>query len=203
MKKLLCFIALCVVSQALAQNKLVSVLEEKKGNRMAFYAINKDFKAYDALFEVKGSDFRQSKARPRWIRIPPTSKVLLKYIILLRDKEPKYTYSLQLTDSLSPRALEREFTVIDVPPPKITPKKQITIYTSENCSACDSIVQQLTANNYIFTEILLTEKPKVKASLGRMLNTELDSIQDPIINLGGHLYTWIKDYETLLQEVEK
>ncbi len=203
MKTLGCLLVLFTVLHGAAQDQPVRIAEEQRGNRIAFYGLNEDFKDYDVLFEVKGSNFRQSKARPRWIRIPATSKVLLKTIILLRDKTPQYTYSLKVNDSLSPRALKPESTVIEVPPKMITPKKPITLYTFEECSTCDTIVNQLKANNYHFKEILLSEKPSVKESLSKMLNQSLDSLQHPIINLGGHLYTWIKDYETLLAEVEK
>ena len=203
MKKWGLLFILCIVFRGVAQDDPVRVAEEQKGNRLLFYGLNEDDKDYDVLFEVKGTNFRQSKTRPRWVRIPATSKVLLKTIILLRDKTPQYTYSLKLNNSLSPRALKPEATVIEVPPKMITPKKQITLCTFENCPACDTIANQLKVNNYVFKEVRLSEKPKVKASLSKMLNQSLDSLQHPIINLGGHLYTWIKDYETLLEEVEK
>ncbi|MEM8506647.1 MAG: hypothetical protein AAF717_02405 [Bacteroidota bacterium] len=203
MKKIGLLLMVIVMYQSVAQNHSVRIAEEKQGNRLLFYGLNEDDTDYDVLFEVKGTNFRQSKARPRWIRMPATSKVLLKTIILLRDKTPQYTYTLKVNDSLSPRVLRPEFTIIEVPPKMITPKKQITLYNPGNCTSCDSIALQLKTNHFLFTEILLPEKPKVKASLAKMLNQPLDSLQHPIINLGGHLYTWIRDYETLMQEVEK
>ncbi len=187
----------------IAQESLVFVQEEKNGNRLAFFAINEDDKPYDVLFEVKGSDFRQSAAKPRLIRVPPTSRVHLKTILLYRDKTPKYTYTLKANDSLSRRAMKKEYTIIEVPPKPIKPKKHITIYSPMNCGACDSIVKKLKDNLYIFREIKLEEKPKIRESLAATLGKPLDSLEQPIINLGGHLYTWIKDYETLLAELEK
>ena len=97
---------------SLAQEENVKVLEKQNGTRLAFFAINEDDKPYDVLFEVKGSNFRQSAARARWIRIPATSKVHLKTIVPERGKTPKYTYTLQINDSLSRRALKKEFTII-------------------------------------------------------------------------------------------
>jgi len=186
-----------------AQEKPVKVVEKQKTNRLDFYAINEDEKPYDVLFEVKGTDFRQSAARPRWIRVPATSRVHLKTIILLRGKTPKYTHILKINDSLSRRALKKEFTIVEVPPKMIKPKKHITIYATADCSSCDSIVKKLNDRHYIFKHIKLQEQTEIQETLARALNQSLDSLSTPIVNLGGHLYTWIMDYETLLTELEK
>lgn len=206
MKNYLGLLLLILCLQVYAQNKPVIVVEEKDRNRLAFYAHNEDDKDYDVFFEVKGSNFRQSAAKPRWIRVPSTSRVHLKTIILLRDKQALYKHSLKINDSLSRRALKKESTPIVVPPRPITPKKHITIYVTAACQGCDAIISQLNTNLYIFRSVKLAEKPNVKAYLSQTLNsaiTPLDSVQTPIVNLGGNLYTWIKDYETLLQELEK
>ncbi|BFP43263.1 hypothetical protein FGF1_41080 [Flavobacteriaceae bacterium GF1] len=197
------FIVLFVFNNLQAQEKLVKVIEEQKGNRIAFYAINEDEQPYDVLFEVKGSDFRQSAARPRLTRVPATSKVHIKTIILYRDKTPKYTHTLQVNDSLSRRALKKEYTIIEVPPKMITPKRHITIYRTSSCLSCDTIISKLNENRYIFKLIDLQEKKEVKEALSKTLGKSLDSIAYPIINLGGHIYTWITDYETLLSEMDK
>ena len=196
-------ILLLMTCSLVAQESLMTVIEEQKGNRLAFYAMNEDEKPYDVLFEVKGSDFRQSAARPRLIRVPATSKVHLKTIILYRDKAPKYTYTLKTNDSLSKRALKKEYTIIEVAPRPIKPKKHITVYTTLNCASCDTIVQKLSDNRYIFKQVNLNEKTEVREALSSTLGKPLDSLKQPIINLGGHLYTWITDYETLLSELEK
>ncbi|UJH67326.1 glutaredoxin domain-containing protein [Allomuricauda sp. SCSIO 65647] len=184
----------------------VKVVEEAKGNRMAFYAYNEDHRDFDVLFKVKGTNFRQSAAKPRWIRIPSASKVHLKTIILLRNKKPQYNYTLDVNDSLSRRALKKEYTPIEIPPKMIQPKKHITIYVTETCPTCDSIIDKLNRNHYIFKSIRLSEKPKIKEYLSNALQARekpLDSLQNPIINLGGYLYTWIKDYDMLLEELNK
>ncbi|MEM9001563.1 MAG: hypothetical protein AAGB24_14970 [Bacteroidota bacterium] len=179
------------------------VKEERKGNRLAFYALNEDEKPYDVLFEVKGTNFRQSTAKPRLIRVPSTSKVYLKSIILYRDKTPHYTYTLTTNDSLSRRALKKEYTLIEVAPKPIKPKKHITIYATPYCTPCDSIIQRLNDNLYIFRHIDLSETTKIKETLSAALGQPLDSLKQPIVNLGGHLYTWINDYDTLMAELEK
>lgn len=202
MKGFLVFL-LATTSTVLAQESLVMVKEERKGNRLAFYALNEDEKPYDVLFKVKGSNFRQSAAKPRLTRVPATSKVHLKTIILYRDKAPQYTYTLIKNDSLSKRALKKEYTPIKVAPKPIQPKKHITVYTMPNCASCDSIVQRLNDNLYIFRHIDLNEKAKIREALSATLGQSLDSLKQPIVNLGGHLYTWIRDYETLLSELEK
>ncbi|RNC90034.1 MAG: hypothetical protein ED555_11395 [Allomuricauda sp.] len=190
----------------MAQNKAVYVVEETQGNRMSFYAHNEDYKDYDVLFTIKGSDFRQSKAKPRWIRLPSASRVHLKTIFLFRGKKPVYSHSLQLNDSLSRRALRKEYTQIEIPPKMIQPKRHITVYITESCSSCDSLVAKLETNLYIFKHFRLSEKPTIKEYLSNTLvdlETPIDSLQNPIVNLGGYLYTRITDYESLLEELNK
>lgn len=202
----LSMLLLVFAGQVLAQSNPVAIVEEKNGNRLAFFALNEDDRDYDVLFEIKGSNFRQSAARPRWIRVPATSRVHMKTIILFRDKKPLYNHTLKINDSLSRRAVKKEYTIIEVPPKPIKPKKHITIYVTEACQSCDSIITKLNENLYIFRSVKLSEKPKVKEYLANTLKSEempIDSLQTPIVNLGGHLYTWIKDYETLLKELEK
>ena len=162
-----------------AYGKNIIQLETTGNNRIAFYAENRSFTDYDVLFTVKGTNFRQSAAKPRWIRVPGASKVHLKTIVLMRDKKPLYTKALRVNDSLSRRALKKEFTVLDIPPPKIKPKKQITIYTSERCASCDSIINKLDAGNFIFRSVSLDEKPEIKEQLGKFLaksTEEMDTI---------------------------
>lgn len=202
MKAFLVFLFL-TNSISLAQETLVMVKEEQKGNRLAFYALNEDEKPYDVLFEVKGTNFRQSAAKPRLTRVPATSKVHLKTIILYRDKKPQYTYTLKTSDSLSRRALKKEYTLIEVAPRPVVPKKHITIYTTQGCGSCDTLIRRLIENLYVFKQVNLDEKTKVKEALSAALGQQLDTLKQPVVNLGGHLYTWIKDYETLLSELEK
>ena len=198
---------LCLTATfARAQVGTVKVTETKSKNRIAFFAENRTFTDYDVLFEVKGTNFRKSAAKPRWIRVPAASRVHLKTIILLRDKQPVYTKTLKTNDSLSKRALKKEFEVLNIPPPKIRPKKQITIYTSKGCGACNSIIDQLNAGNFIFRSVSLDDSPEVKEQLGHFLSRsaqEMDSLSSPIISLGGRLYSRITTFERMMEEMEK
>lgn len=201
------FFCLCLYfPQLYAQANSVKVVEKESNNRITFFAVNETFQDYDVLFEVKGTNFRQSAAKPRLIRVPATSKVHLKTIILFRDKKPVYTKKLIVNDSLSKRALKKEFEILDIPPPKIKPKKQITIYTTNNCNTCDSIVKKLTDENYLFRNVLLNENPEVKKQVGSFLAKspeQMDTITSPIISLGGKLYSWIKSYAALQEELNR
>ncbi|WP_420322553.1 hypothetical protein [Flagellimonas sp.] len=201
------FICLAFGSMELfSQANPIKIEEQKGNNRITFFAVNETYTPYDVLFEVKGTNFRQSAAKPRWIHVPATARVNLKTIILFRDKQPVYTKIVKVNDSLSRRALKKEYEKLDIPPPKIKPKKQITIYSSPNCTSCDSIVSKLTVENYLFRNILLKEQPDVKEQLGKFLaksSEEMDSISSPIISLGGKLYSWIASYEQLQEELNK
>ena len=128
----------------------------------------------------------------------------LKTIIPIRGKKHSYTYALTVNDSLSRRALKKPFTIVKVPPRKIKPKRQITLYITENCIGCDSIVAPLIRDNYIFIAHNLKEKPEIRKQLSRSFPSKpLDSIKSPIVNLGGRLYTWISNYEELLEELNR
>lgn len=203
----LVFIALWLLIPSLqAQVNPIKITESKSKNRIAFFAVNETHTDYDVLFEVKGTNFRQSAAKPRLVRVPAASKVHLKTIILLRDKQPVYTKNLKVHDSLSKRALKKEYEKLVIPPPKIKPKKQITIYTTSGCASCDSIVGQLTTKNYIFRQVSLDEKPEVKEQLGKFLSKspeEMNATSEPIISLGGVLHSQIITFDQLLEALDK
>ncbi len=196
---LLCSIML-ILSQATAQMKSVRIVAEEIPNRLAFYALNESENDLDVKLTIKGSNFRQSRAKPRFVRVPASSKVHMKTVVVLRGKKPVYTYDLVVNDSLSNRALRKESTRI-----KIKPNKNIIVYIPENCASCDSLSIELADGRYLFTEHKLVERPEIKEQLGRSFanRINLDSLQTPIVNLGGRLFTRITNYEELLEELKK
>jgi len=188
------------------QTGKVKVIEKELPNRVAFFAVNETHTTYDVKLTIKGNNIRQSKVPPRLIRVPAASKVHLKTIVLERGKTPYYNYQLFVTDSLSRRSVKKEYETLDIPPPKRIPKKHITIYSSSNCARCDSLVAQLTKDNYAFRLQVLDTIPELKEQLGKFLNrpiTSLDSLAIPVVNLGGRLYQKIENYEQLLIELNK
>jgi len=183
-----------------AQERPIKVVTEEIPKRLEFYAINENEQDFDVLITISGTNFRQSKGRPRFIRVPATSKVHLKTILPLRGKKPSFTYDLVVNDSLSKRALKKEFEII-----KIEPKKRIIVYIPEKCTSCTVLNDSLSNGKYLFTSHLLSESPKIKEQLGRSLgrSVALDSLETPILNLGGRLHTKIETYEQLLEAVNK
>jgi hypothetical protein len=167
-------------------------------NRLAFYVVNENEQDFDVQIKISGTNFRQSQVRPRWVRVPAASKVHMKTIILNRGKKPNYTYDLLINDSLSRRALKKEFERI-----KIKPKKFIILYITDGCLTCDSIITLLDASNYTYIKHLLSEKPEIKDQLKNYLPAEIDSIKTPILNIGGRLFTKIENYDSLLKELNK
>lgn len=183
-----------------SQERPIKVVTEEIPRRLEFYAINENEQDFDVMITISGTNFRQSKARPRFIRVPATSKVHLKTILPLRGKKPSYTYELVVNDSLSNRALKKEFELI-----KIEPKKRIIVYIPENCTSCDSLTGSLSKSKYLFSSHLLSESPKIKEQLGRSLGRSvlLDSLETPILNLGGRLHTKIETYDQLIEALHK
>ena len=199
MKKTLPFLLFLVLSVASAQKRPIKVVEEKIPNRLALYAVNENDEDYDVKITITGTNFRQSKARPRFIRVPGASKVHLKTLMLMRGKNPSYTYDLVVNDSLSKRALRKE-----AKPIKIKPDKNITVYVPEMCNQCDSLIASLSESKYLFDLHKLEERSDMKEQLNRSFanRIQLDSLETPIINLGGKLFTKIDNYDDLITKLE-
>lgn len=182
------------------QERPIKVVTEEIPNRLALYAVNENDQDFDVKITVTGTNFRQSKARPRFIRLPATSKVHLKTLVLMRGKKPSYSYDLVVNDSLSRRALKKEFEKIKIPP-----KKPIVVYLPKNCTSCDSLLTPLQQGKYLFKSHELNAKPEMQKQLQGALGSAnpIDSLLTPIINLGGRLFTQITTYEALLEALEK
>jgi len=195
--KILLFLFL-LTTIASAQDTPLRVETKDIPNRLAFYAVNENEQDFDVQIKISGTNFRQSQGRPRWVRVPAASKVHLKTIVLTRGKRPNYTYDLLVNDSLSRRALKKEFERI-----KIKPRKPITLYITDVCSTCDSITNPLDTSNYKYIKHMLREKPEIKDQLKSYLPAPIDSIKTPILNIGGRLFTQIESYDKLLEELNK
>jgi len=201
LKKITLVVFIIVASNAKAQETHIKITEEKFRNRLSLYAENHSETDYDVKIIVTGKNIRQSARKPRFIRVPSASKVLLKTLILTRGKQPSYTYNLVINDSLSSRALKMPSVPI-----KIKPKKQIIVYTTKDCISCDSIIGSLSRSKYLFRSFSLSEKPLIRSRMAVALantKTPLDSLRNPVINLGGKLYIDIDNYDTLFERINK
>ncbi len=202
LKKLLFIIVIATVYTPLfSQEKPIEIVEETKANRLFLYALNKNEQDLDVSITVEGTNFRQSKSVPRMIRVPAASKVLLANLMVERGKRANYTYKLQVNDSLSRRAMRKEFEAI-----KIEPKKKVIVYIPENCTTCDSLVSSLENSRYLYTSYRFSEKPELKDQLAPAFTNatvQIDSLTTPIISLDGILHVKIEDYDQLLEELNK
>lgn len=199
MKKTLLPLLLLALTFGHAQKRPIKVVEEKIPNRLSLYAVNENDEDFDVKITISGTNFRQSKAKPRFIRVPGATKVHLKTIMLMRGKNPSYTYDLVVNDSLSKRALRKEATPI-----KIKPDRNITVYVPELCDQCDSLIASLSESKYLFDMHKLNENLEMKEQLNRSFanSVELDSLKTPIINLGGKLFTRINNYDDLISKLD-
>jgi arsenate reductase-like glutaredoxin family protein len=189
------------VTPLFSQEKQIEIVEEEKPSRLFLYGLNKTEKDLDVTITVEGTNFRQSKSAPRPVRIPAASKVLLTHLMVDRGKRANYTYKLKVNDSLSRRAMRRNFEPI-----KIDPKKRLIIYISENCTSCDTLVSNLDKSRYLYTVYRFSEKPELKDQLAPVFansTVKIDSVTTPIISLNGTLYVKIEDYDQLLEELNK
>lgn len=194
---LLTIVALCTLSIN-AQEEPIQIIEERVANRLMLHAINETDTTYDMLITVEGTGFRQSKAKPRLIRIPATSKVKnVARLMISKGKEPSYTYKLVLNDSLSRRALRKEYTKV-----RINPKKPITVYLTQNCVSCDSIIKPLEDSKWIYTKYDLNEKQEIARQL-KMAIPQLDTLTTPVFSIGGLIFPKVKSFEELMEEMNK
>lgn len=203
MLKKLFFIAVIAIAYTplFSQEKPIEIVEETKANRLFLYALNKNEQDLDVSIAVEGTNFRQTKTVPRMIRVPAASKVLLTNLMVERGKKANYTYTLQVSDSLSRRAMRKEFEPI-----KIDPKKKIIVYIPENCTTCDSLVSDLDKSRYLYTSNRFSEKPELKGQLAPAFTNatvQIDSLTTPIISLDGILHVKIEDYDQLVEELNK
>ena len=194
-KLLLVSFVICYTSTMYGQDSIIKIVEEKVSNRLMLYALNETDIDYDVMITVEGTGFRQSASRPRLTRVPATSKVNIARLTLIKGKFPNYTYKLVVNDSLSRRALRKKFVLV-----KVKPKKPITVYITENCLRCDSIMKPLEDSKYVFTRHNLIEKPEVKKQL-LMAIPLLDSMQTPIFSIGGLLFPEVINYDQLLEKL--
>jgi len=183
-----------------AQQKEIQVIEKVNLNKVSFFALNETETDYDVLFSVSGTNIRQSKAKPRWIRIPAASKVHLKNIYLFRDKKPAYSYDLQVNDSLSKRALKKPHVKITLPPKRKIPEKNLVIYVPAPCTSCEVLIAALEKDFYAYRVVTLANNDDIVNQLSKAFpNTSipLTEREYPIISIEGRLYTSVNSYEQL------
>lgn len=178
-----------------AQNRKIKIEDEIEKNRLVLYAVNENLQDFDILLTVKGTGFRQRAGKPRLTRIPGASRVKVQSLVIERDQEPRYTYSIIANDSLSRRVIKPEFTKI-----KIDPLKPMIVYTSERCTSCDTLIKSLNNSSYKYKSINLSENEKKTEALKKYV-IGLDTITSPIINYGGTLHTDIINYDQLLEKL--
>ena len=187
---------------SLAQEKEIRIEEEQKSNRLFLYAVNENLMDLDVAITVEGTGFRQRKGKPRKVRVPATSRVNMLSLVIERGQTPQYTYTLEVSDSLSRRALQKEFEKIRIAPPK-----PITIYIPDNCTNCDSIVGPLEEQTpYRYTKYVISENASAKSQLERAFSSSsksLEEIDTAIISLGGSMYIYIQTFEDLMAKLEE
>lgn len=161
------------------------------------YAINESEKDYDVKVTISGSNFRQSLAQPRFTRIPAASKVFIKPLIPFRDKKAVYHFDVELNDSLSDRSIIREFEKI-----KLKPPKPIIMYYPRICRGCDSLLTSLEKGNYQYEVRYLSETPETRVQLEQLFGgQQLDSLELPIMNIGGKLYRNLESYQQVIEKL--
>ena len=185
-----------------SQEYTVDIEDKLEANRLQLYAVNRNLVDLDVAIEVEGSGFKKRDAREIFYRVPATSKVNIMTLIVERKKQALYSYKLKVNDSLSRRARIAPFELI-----KIDPKKPITVFIPQNCSSkCDSIIMPLNESPYNYRMVRVTEDENVKSQLSAALSgglERLETMDTPIVMVGGKMYVMIENYNDLMTRVEE
>ncbi|MEZ4875413.1 MAG: hypothetical protein R2793_08180 [Flavobacteriaceae bacterium] len=191
-----------VLPSMIAQEYTVDIEDKLEGNRLLLYAVNKNLVDLDVSIEVDGTGFKKREGRMIAYRVPATSKVNIMTLIVERGKQALYTYKLNVSDSLSRRVRQVPFERI-----KIDPKKPITLFIPANCtSKCDSLINPLNESPYKYRTVQVAEDENVKKQLSSALAggaERLESMDTPIVMLGGKMYVMIESYEDLMARMEE
>lgn len=196
-KLLLTLTSILYCSVFYAQENRITIEDEQVRNRLLIYASNNTLTDLDVAITLKGTGFRQRSGVPRKVRVPGRSKVNLISVVIERGQEPKYTYTLDVNDSLTRRSLVKEFELI-----KIQPKKMITLYKPDNCTNCEALTNGLEESPFLYKTIILSENETIKAQLSPYV-PHLETTDKMIVMLGGKLYPEIETAEALLEVVNE
>ena len=198
----LSFLLVVTTTTLFSQEYTVEIEDKLENNKLLLYAVNKNLVDLDVSIEVEGSGFRARGGRQLLYRVPATSKVNIATLIVERGWQAMYTYKLYVSDSLSRRVRKVPFELI-----KIDPKKPITLFIPKNCSTkCDTLVSSLNESPYKYRKVMIEEDERVKQQLSGALVggiERLDSMDTPIVSIGGKMYVTLETYEELMARMEE
>ena len=198
----LSFLLLTATTALFSQEYTVEIEDKLENNKLLLYAVNKNLVDLDVSIEVEGSGFRARGGRQLLYRVPATSKVNIATLIVERGWQAMYTYKLHVSDSLSRRVRKVPFELI-----KIDPKKPISLFIPKNCTTkCDTLVSSLNESPYKYRMVMIEEDERVKQQLSGALvgGTErLDTMDTPIVSIGGKMYVTLETYEELMARMEE
>lgn len=181
--------------------KPIQIVDEQVNSRLNIFALNNTLKDYDVAITIKGTGFREPRSMGRKIRVPGRSKVNLISLVIERDKTPQYAYELEISDSLSHRVLRKEFELI-----KITPQNLITVIIPQNCTSCDTLMSQLDESPFNYRVEKLAENESMRTQLEPFLRNsgiEHETMESPIVIIGGKMHLDINTYPDLFAKLEK
>lgn len=197
----LLLLILCV-SPIFAQERPIEIEDKQERNRLYLYAVNKNLQDFDVIVNITGTGFRQRAGKPRAVRVPARSRVEVSSLIIERGQEPKYQYTLEVSEELSRRALVREAELI-----KIQPKWPLTLYKPALCTVnCDSLISALDESPYLYTLTEIEAYPKVKEQLSRLIvggEDRLKEMDTPVIMMGGKMYLTLTSYDEVMTTMEE
>lgn len=198
----LSFLLLITTATVLSQEYTVEIEDKLENNKLLIYAVNKNLVDLDVSIEVEGSGFRARAGRQLLYRVPATSKVNIATLIVERGWQAMYTYKLHVSDSLSRRVRKVPFELI-----KIDPKKPITLFVPKNCmTKCDTLISSLNESPYKYRKVTIEEDERVKQQLSGALvggMERLDTMDTPIISIGGKMYVSLERYEEIMARMEE
>lgn len=142
--KILYILTILSCQSLFSQGLKVLISEEKTGRRVELLAENKTTDTLNVLLTVNAEGYRRSSLKPIVRDIPPLKRVPMITLIELDGVESRYTFDLVVNEPGSEKLFEETSPERDI---ERVLANQLVIFTTENCTKCDRLIETLEQNH--------------------------------------------------------
>lgn len=197
----------CSISNILAQEKQVRLVEDVQKKRTILYVQNDTDSDKSVFLKIDPIGYRRSAQRPIIKNIPAKSKVQMLILIPFTDVKSSYTYNLIVNEELQNIDVKRQKEKPKEVSFRDTSKYDLLIYTEKNCTKCDTLTQKLKNEKIDFLEIDIDSKnnqlsPQFwDAMYFKGYNRK--RIRIPFAKKNGRLYHPITDFDKFIHTITR
>ena len=200
-----CIFLFCNISEVLAQEKQVRLVEDIQKKRTIIYVQNDTDSDKSVFLKINPIGYRRSAQRPIIKNIPANSKVQMIILIPFTDVKSSYTYNLIVNEELQNIDAKRQKQNSKETSISNTSKYDLLIYTEQNCTTCDTLIQKLKDKKVDFLEIDIDSKNNLltpqfwDAMYFKGYNRKRMRI--PFAKKNGRLYHPINDFDKFISTI--